>query len=402
MATAAYDSGTKLSSAVASAAYRSGEVLHDAQANKTFDYRRKENIIHKEIMTPRDVPAWAMDRQSLWNGVEAAEKRKDAQLARSIIAALPRELSHEQNIQLVREFVADQFVARGMIADIALHDKDASDGGRNPHVHIMLTLRDVSADGFGKKNRVWNDQRLVSLWRDAWEKKTNDALEAAGFEERVSLKSYEEQGIDKIPQEHLGYEAAALERKGKETRIGDYNREVRQENAVREAAPKEPLPEAVFGGYSREEIEGYYQKQWEAETALYEPDTAALEAIREKETHRDKPQAGRWERYIAERRETRTWYGASETRTLYAWRRVTDRLGAAEMEERHAQALQQSLSRSFHITMRETAERVGRMAQRVKEKVTELGHNIFDRYASGAERTQGKAWEQGRDRGYER
>jgi hypothetical protein len=257
VASSAYRSGTVVSalaaasmmlgsSAVASAAYRSGETLYDMQAEKTFDYRAKEDVLHTEIMTPTDAPVWASDRQMLWNQVEAVEKqkRKDAQLARDIIAALPRELNTEQQIALVREFVQTQFVAKGMIADIAIHDKQASDGGRQPHCHIMLTMRDVSKDGFGKKNRDWNKRTLVSDWRAAWEQTTNRHLAAAGRSERVSLRSYEDQGIDKLPGEHLGPHAWNMEKKGRETNKGDKNREITHTNEVKELVKKYDRREA--------------------------------------------------------------------------------------------------------------------------------------------------------------
>lgn len=221
------------SSVVASASYRSGEALYDQRVEKTFDYRAKEDVIHTEIMTPEYAPVWASDRQMLWNRVEQIEKRKDAQLARDIIAALPRELDRAQQIALVRDFVRTQFVAHGMIADIAIHDHRASDGGQQPHVHIMLTLRDVTPEGFGKKNRSWNDRSLVTGWRGAWEATTNIHLEAAGRSERVSLRSYAEQGIDKLPGEHLGPQAWNMEKKGRETVKGDKKREIEHSNEVR-------------------------------------------------------------------------------------------------------------------------------------------------------------------------
>jgi hypothetical protein len=240
---AAYRSGTVVSvlaaatmmmghSVVASAAYRSGETLYDQHAQKTFDYRAKEDVIHTEIMTPEHAPVWASDRSFLWSQVEITEKRKDAQLARDIIAALPRELNYEQQIALVREFVQEQFVDKGMIADIAIHDKWASDGGRQPHAHIMLTMRDVTKEGFGKKNREWNDRTHVSTWRAAFADTTNRHLEAAGRSERLSLESYAARGIDKVPGEHLGPEAWNLEKKGRETFKGDLNREIEHVNEV--------------------------------------------------------------------------------------------------------------------------------------------------------------------------
>lgn len=244
VASAAYRSGATLTarpssgrrSILATSAYRSGERLRDQQLGLTFDYRRKEQIAHVEIAAPDGAPPWARDREPLWNAVEASEKRKDAQLARDLIVALPRELTTAQNVALVREFVAEHFVGRGMVADFAIHESDAADGARNPHAHIMLTLRDIGPDGFGKKQRAWNDPGLVAAWRDAWAETTNRHLEAAGSAARVDLRSLAARGIDKEPAIHLGYGANGLERKGIATTPGDRNRAARQSNALREVA----------------------------------------------------------------------------------------------------------------------------------------------------------------------
>lgn len=219
-------------SVVAAAAYRSGEALYDEKTGKTFDYTRKEDIKYVEIATPDDAPAWANDRSALWNHVEASEKRKDARLARSIIAGLPRELDQEQNLALIRDFVQENLVSKGMIADFALHEADAGDGQKNPHVHILITLRPLEADGFGKKNREWDHKNTLLNWRNSWEAHTNKHLELAGRVERVSLKSYKAQGINKHPQVHLGEDAGNLEKRGIETSKGDHNRKMRHENAL--------------------------------------------------------------------------------------------------------------------------------------------------------------------------
>jgi hypothetical protein len=242
VASASYRSGSRIAappalrSVVASASYRSGELLRDERAGKTFDYTRKEDVLYKDILVPDGAPTWTHDRQALWNQVEAVEKRKDAQLARDIIAALPRELDRDQQIALLREFVEANFVAKGMIADVAIHDKLASDGGTNPHAHIMLTLRDVDAAGFGKKNRDWNKLDLVSHWRNAWEQVTNHYLEAFGRQERVSLQRLDVQGIDRTPERHMGVEAWNLEEKGVETTKGNQNRRIRHRNNLRDIA----------------------------------------------------------------------------------------------------------------------------------------------------------------------
>lgn len=217
---------------VAAAAYRSGEVLYDERAGKTFDYSRKEDVVHAEIMAPAGAPAWASDRATLWNKVEASEKRKDAQLARNLIAALPRELDQAQNLALMRDYIQENFIAKGMIADFAIHESDAGDGQKNPHAHILITMRPLEGDGFGKKNRDWNQKNILKGWRHAWEEQTNRHLALAGSPERVSLKSYKEQGINKHSQVHLGEDAGNLEKRGIETTRGNKNRRVQHENAL--------------------------------------------------------------------------------------------------------------------------------------------------------------------------
>ena len=178
---------------------------------------------------------WVQNRATLWNVVEAQEKQRNSQLARDVIVALPRGLDDETYTRLVREFVNDNFVERGMVADFAVHDKDATDGGRNPHAHIMLSMRDVDKDGFSaKKNRSWNRKELVSQWRDAMERLCNRYLEEAGLAYRVSYSSYEKQGIDKIPGEHMGPGAWGLEQKKQKTDKGNRNREVRRDNKANE------------------------------------------------------------------------------------------------------------------------------------------------------------------------
>ncbi|MEM7125665.1 MAG: MobQ family relaxase [Chloroflexota bacterium] len=237
-ASASYRSGTVVHvggrSVVASASYRSGEVLHDDRLNKRFDYTRKEDVLHAEILAPEKAPTWVQDRSTLWNSVEAAEKRKDAQLARDIIAALPRGLDEATYTQLVKEFVNDNFVARGMVADVAIHTKMASDGLDNPHMHVMLTTREITADGFGPKNREWNNRAHIKEWREAFEEICNRYLDDAGSNDEISLKSYKDRGVDRVPGEHLGPNAWNLEQKGQETTKGNRNRKVKHENFMKQ------------------------------------------------------------------------------------------------------------------------------------------------------------------------
>jgi hypothetical protein len=224
------------------------------------DYSRKGNVTHSEIMAPEGAPAWAFDRARLWNAVEAAEKRKDSQLAREIEVALPRELTRDAGVELVRSFVREKCVDHGMVADFSIHEPEAGDGLNQPHAHIMLTMRRIDGDGFGKKATEWNPEfgkkdgkayvadtsPLVNL-REAWAEHVNLALErdelARGIEpgtwERVDHRSLEEQGIDREPTVHLGPQATAMEREGVVTRLGDHNRDVAERGAELEALRQE-------------------------------------------------------------------------------------------------------------------------------------------------------------------
>ena len=135
-----------------------GPSIYDKSQGLTFDYTRKKDLAHSEILLPENAPARLADRPTLWNEVEHAERRKDAQLAREIELALPAELTLNQNIELVREFVKTNFVDQGMIADVNIHTKKD-----NPHAHILLTTREVTEEGFGKKVRAWNANQSCSL-----------------------------------------------------------------------------------------------------------------------------------------------------------------------------------------------------------------------------------------------
>lgn len=190
-------------SVVAAAAYRSGTRLLDERTGETHDYTRKR-VEHAEILAPAGAPAWVYDRERLWNAVEQAEKRKDAQLAREVEVALPRELGPEARLALARDFVRAEFVSRGMITDLAIHDTKARDGERQPHAHILLTLRSLEDGGFGKKAREWNDVKFLETWREKWAQTVNQALERAGDAARVDHRTLAAQGIDREPEPKLG------------------------------------------------------------------------------------------------------------------------------------------------------------------------------------------------------
>ncbi len=211
-------------SAVAAAAYRAGQSLTDERTGLAHDFSRKRGIAHAEIMAPDNAPDWMRDRARLWNAVELAEKRKDAQLSREVQLSLPHELTDAQRLELVRGFVNSQFVARGMIADVAIHHPDRDSDDRNHHAHIMLTMRELTGEGFGGKARDWNAKELLQTWREEWASQQNRILEREGHAARVDHRSLEAQGFDREPQAHLGPSAHGMEQRGERSRIGDENR----------------------------------------------------------------------------------------------------------------------------------------------------------------------------------
>ncbi|MCH8801334.1 MAG: MobA/MobL family protein [Chloroflexi bacterium] len=190
------------------------------------DYSRKGGVLFSEILAPDGSPEWVKNRSDLWTAHEAAAKRSDAQVAQEVRVALPRELDLEQNKNLLRDFVGKNFTRRGMVADVAIHETDASDGDKNPHGHILLTMREIESNGFGNINREWNDGRggmrkqQLNTMRESWAIHTNRSLADAEKSERVSHRSHKERGINRVPTIHLGKEATAMERKGLPTRFG--------------------------------------------------------------------------------------------------------------------------------------------------------------------------------------
>ncbi|MCB5411960.1 MobQ family relaxase [Pseudogemmobacter faecipullorum] len=248
-------------SSVAAAAYRSGGRLRDERQDLEHDYSRKGGVLHAEIMAPQNAPEWMLNRDRLWNAVEAVEKRRDAQLAREIEVALPRELDRETRLELLRGFVQREFVDRGMIADLAIHEGRARDGGGQPHAHVMLTMRELTGDGFGKKDRGWNAPDLLLGWREAWARDANRALEREGYAERIDHRSLEaqrtevEQALERAqtagqedeaiacekkvielnrePEPKIGPAAYALEKRGIVTERGEAFRAAQARNALR-------------------------------------------------------------------------------------------------------------------------------------------------------------------------
>ena len=250
-------SKSKGQSAVAAAAYRSGEKLTDKETGLTSDYTKKGGVVFSEISLCDNAPAEYADRATLWNAVHQIEKNKNAQLWREFEVALPQELSREEQIATVRDFVK-QLTARGMCADWSLHDK----GDGNPHAHIMATMRSITEDGkwaaksrlvydldehgeriFQKVNKQgrkhykshkedyndWNAAERVEEWRAAWAECCNARL---AEHDRIDHRSYARQGIDQIPTVHEGYAARQRVADGLPSDRVQLNDEIRQRNTL--------------------------------------------------------------------------------------------------------------------------------------------------------------------------
>lgn len=253
-------------SAVACAAYRSGSHLYDEELQKDNDYTKKGGVVYSEIMLPENAPAEFSDRATLWNSVHQIEKASDAQLAREVEVALPRELTREQQIELLQGYIQENFVNRGMAADYSIHD----DGKGNPHAHIMLPTRGFKANGqwaakekkeyaldengaripvidqatgqqkVDSRNRKqwqritvqandWNDHSNAELWRANWAKACNHYLAP---ENHIDHRSFARQGKEETPTIHEGYEARQMEARGEVSERCEYNRQARENNRL--------------------------------------------------------------------------------------------------------------------------------------------------------------------------
>ena len=251
-------------SAVAAAAYRSGDKLYEKEKGKSYDYSRKSGIAYSEIMLPENAPAEFMDREILWNSVEEIEKQSNAQFSREVEVAFPVELSDEERLDVLHRFVKSNFVDEGMVADFSIHDK----GDGNPHAHIMLTTRSFKKDGswaskekkayaldesgnripvidpetgeqkIGAKGRKlwqrvtvqandWNRKERFTSWRQSWADICNEYLVE---DKRIDHRSFKDRGIELIPTVHEGYAARKMEREGIDSTRGRINRAIKATN----------------------------------------------------------------------------------------------------------------------------------------------------------------------------
>lgn len=235
-------------SAIASAAYRSGKKLFDQKEGRSYFYARSV-MPESFILTPKNAPAWASDREQLWNEVERKDRRANSRYAKEFNVALPVELSEDEQKELLTKYVQENFVDEGMVADVAIH-RDHPD---NPHAHVMLTNRPFNPDGtwglkskrenildengnktytgnsrFPRSRKVWlvdwDKKEKINQWRHNWAVSVNQVLEQKNIPDRISEKSFIEQGIDDTPMQHEGINSKRYERKEFNQQVKNYRK----------------------------------------------------------------------------------------------------------------------------------------------------------------------------------
>ena len=240
-------------SAVAAAAYRSAERLHDERLDRAHDFTNKSGVVHSEVLLPENAPDDWRNRERLWNDVEAFEKRKDAQLSREVEFAIPREMNQAQGIELARDFVQAEFVDQGMVADLNVHWDIGADGLAKPHAHVMLTMREIVVGndgeaGFGAKVRGWNRTELVEQWRERWADNVNQRLAELDIDARVDHRSLEAQGIHLEPQDKIGPAASRMDGRGLEAERIEEHRDIAYRNGERIVANPRLALDAITHG----------------------------------------------------------------------------------------------------------------------------------------------------------
>lgn len=222
----------------AKAAYRAAEIIPDARTGELHDYSRKRGVLHSEIAAPANAPAWMHERQRLWNAAEMGEKRKDSQVGRELLYAVPSDVSREEQQRIAREIAACVVSRHGAAVDWSLHAPHPEGDERNYHIHMLISTRRVGPDGFTEKMPELDDRRLspktVDSIRAEVAASINRSLERCGRDYRVDHRSFERRGIDREPQRHKGPAATEMERRAAESRIVKDNRAIAERNRQQE------------------------------------------------------------------------------------------------------------------------------------------------------------------------
>lgn len=274
-------------SSVAKAAYHARTRITDERTGDTYDYSRRTDLFGHFILAPVNSPKYIVkDSTALWNEVERVERQSNGQTSRYFDVAIPAQLNNDNKKKLVLEYCQKNFVEKGMIADIAFHDLDSD----NPHAHVMLTLKTIGPEGFGKKERSWNDRKMSVLWRESWASIANSYLAAAGSSERIdhrSLQAQHDEALEKAAVALDSEEKALWLSKAAETnrpamkRIhsGKWRSKAAQEQraaeqAVRDAAKQEAVK--VYKTFSELDLEIVVDVRSFTVAVLAEPEEIVL------------------------------------------------------------------------------------------------------------------------------
>lgn len=320
-------------SSTEAAAYRAGVCIADERTGEVHDYTRKKGVDYTELVLPEGV---IFTREQLWNAAENTEKRKDARVAREFELALPAELTPKQRRELATDFAKSLVDRYGVAADVAVHEPSRNGDQRNHHAHILITTRQISAQGLGEKTDLEREDKAlraqgkpsgrkqIEALRADWATRCNRTLERAGHEARVSHKSLEAQGINRAPSVHLGPTATAMERRGIQTERGNLNR-----------AATTPSKE-------RAELAGISAARQQARAGWRQMQAAAVEAERQRkrqeaERQRQREEAERRQKE-AERQKLEAEKQRTEARTLFS-RYVRGLGGTAEQQAAQVQRM---------------------------------------------------------------
>ena len=212
-------------SAVAAAAYRSGQKLVDERTGTIHRYEKRHGVVNAFILMPASAPERFGDRLTLWNAAEEAETRRNSRVAREVIIALPYELTIEQRESLTRDMAAYLVEKYRIAVDVAIHSPCEGDGHdpRNHHAHLLFTTRELTPEGLGAKTRILDDKitgpQQIEIIREVWETLANDALHRAGQTDvSIDRRTLEAQGIERVPQIHEGKASIYAEELGRDSR----------------------------------------------------------------------------------------------------------------------------------------------------------------------------------------
>ena len=327
-------------SSTAAAAYRAGVCIADERTGEVHDYTREKGVDYTELVLPEGV---IFTREQLWNAAENTEKRKDARVAREFELALPAELTPKQRRELATDFAKSLVDRYGVAADVAVHEPSRNGDQRNHHAHILITTRQISAQGLGEKTDLEREDKAlraqgkpsgrkqIEALRADWATRCNRTLERAEHEARVSHKSLEAQGINRAPSVHLGPTATAMERRGIQTERGDLNR----------AAATPSQERAELTALERQQA-GISAARTQARAGWRQMQAAAVEAERQRkrqevERQRQREEAERRQKE-AERQRLEEEKQRTEARTLFA-RYVRGLGGTAEQQAAQVQRM---------------------------------------------------------------